>query len=314
MQKYFNSVLLDSGMPAVGVSVLVTAFGGGSVTIYSDNGSTPRTNPITTDANGYFEFYAADGRYTLQISGTGISPRTIADVLLEDPQDGNPITTTTLVATGQVSLGGVAGAESLRVSQAPTNSVNRVQSVGAITAGEPRTGVEGSDTDINYGIYSKGVGSIRFLTGGGALEQFRVSHTASAVNFLGVTGAIATAAPSFTAQGADTNIGINYNAKGSAPHAFNNGNVVANTLGFGFRVREGANAKQGTATLVAGSSVVANTSVTATSRIFLTSNADGGTPGFLRVSARSAGVSFTITSSSGTDTSTVAYEIFEAAP
>jgi hypothetical protein len=91
------------------------------------------------------------------------------------------------------------------------------------------------------------------------------------------------------------------------------GNVAVGTAGSGLRVKEGSNAKQGTATLTAGSAVVSNTSVTASSRIFLTSNADGGTPGWLRVSARSAGTSFTITSSSGTDTSTVAYEIFEPA-
>ncbi|HXE49571.1 MAG TPA: hypothetical protein VN663_14425 [Ramlibacter sp.] len=89
------------------------------------------------------------------------------------------------------------------------------------------------------------------------------------------------------------------------------GNISTSTAGAGLRVKEGSNAKQGVATLTAGSVVVANTSITASSRIQLTSNADGGTPGFLRVSARSAGVSFTITSSSGTDTSTVAYEIFE---
>jgi hypothetical protein len=83
------------------------------------------------------------------------------------------------------------------------------------------------------------------------------------------------------------------------------------TAGRGVKVAEGSNAKQGTTALVGGSAVVANTSVTATSRIFLTSQADGGTPGWLRVSARTAGTSFTITSSSGTDTSTVAYEIFE---
>lgn len=83
------------------------------------------------------------------------------------------------------------------------------------------------------------------------------------------------------------------------------------TAGRGLKVAEGSNAKQGTAVLVAGASVVANTSVTATSRIFLTSQVDGGTPGFLRVSTRSAGVSFTITSSNAADTSTVAYEIFE---
>jgi hypothetical protein len=89
------------------------------------------------------------------------------------------------------------------------------------------------------------------------------------------------------------------------------GSFDVSTAGQGLRVAEGSNAKQGTAVLVAGSVVVANTSVTATSRIFVTSQVDGGTPGFLRVSARTAGTSFTITSSSGTDTSTVAYEIFE---
>jgi hypothetical protein len=84
--------------------------------------------------------------------------------------------------------------------------------------------------------------------------------------------------------------------------------------GKGLAVKEGANCKQGIATLVAGTVVVANTSVTANSRIFLTCNNPGGTPGFLRVSARTAGTSFTILSSSGTDTSDVAWEIFEPSP
>jgi hypothetical protein len=92
-----------------------------------------------------------------------------------------------------------------------------------------------------------------------------------------------------------------------------NSDIIVGLAGKGLRVKEGTNAKQGTSVLVAGSVVVSNTSVTATSRIFLTSNADGGTPGFLRVSARTAGTSFTITSGSGTDTSTVAWQIFEPA-
>jgi len=82
----------------------------------------------------------------------------------------------------------------------------------------------------------------------------------------------------------------------------------------GFNVKEGGtDARMGTATLVGGSAVVATTSVTATSRIFVLSNTDGGTPGWIRVSARTAGTSFTITSSSGTDTSTVAWLIVEPA-
>lgn len=91
------------------------------------------------------------------------------------------------------------------------------------------------------------------------------------------------------------------------------GHVSIPTVGTGLRIAEGSNAKQGVATLVAGAVTVSNTSVTANSRIFLTSQSDGGTPGFLRVSARTPGTSFTITSSSGADTSVVAYQIFEPA-
>jgi len=83
------------------------------------------------------------------------------------------------------------------------------------------------------------------------------------------------------------------------------------TAGKGLRVKEGADAKMGTVVLAAGSGSVATAAVTAASRIHLTSQADGGTPGFLRVSDRTAGTSFTITSSSSTDTSTVAWLIVE---
>lgn len=81
--------------------------------------------------------------------------------------------------------------------------------------------------------------------------------------------------------------------------------------GSGIKIKEGSNAKMGSVALVGGSAVVSTTAVAATSRIFLTSQVDGGTPGFLRVSTRSAGTSFTITSSSGTDTSTVAWMIVD---
>lgn len=67
----------------------------------------------------------------------------------------------------------------------------------------------------------------------------------------------------------------------------------------------------GRAVLVGGTVVVTSTTVTANSNIFVTCQIPGGTPGFLRISARSAGASFTILSSSGTDKSTVAYWITE---
>lgn len=93
----------------------------------------------------------------------------------------------------------------------------------------------------------------------------------------------------------------------------NNGGIGSVAAGKGLFLREGgAGAKMGTATLVAGTVTVNTTGVTANSRIFLTCLTPGGAPGFLRVSAVVAGTSFTITSSSGTDTSVVAWIIVEA--
>jgi hypothetical protein len=89
--------------------------------------------------------------------------------------------------------------------------------------------------------------------------------------------------------------------------------IVAALAGKGFRIKEGTNAKMGTATLSGGSVTVSNTSVTSTSRIIAFSQADGGTPGWLRCSARTAGTSFTITSSSASDTSTIMWILFETA-
>ncbi len=92
--------------------------------------------------------------------------------------------------------------------------------------------------------------------------------------------------------------------------------IIADAVGHGYQTKEGSNAKQGTATLSAGTVTVGNTSVTANSRIFLTVTSLGTvtTPKAVAVTGRTAGTSFTITSADNTDTSTVAYEIFEPAP
>jgi hypothetical protein len=89
------------------------------------------------------------------------------------------------------------------------------------------------------------------------------------------------------------------------------GHLFVNTVGKGIGIKEGSNAKMGSATLVAGTVTVNTSAVFTNSRIFLDIQTPGGTPGFLRVSARSSGTSFTILSSSGTDTSVVAWLIIE---
>lgn len=68
--------------------------------------------------------------------------------------------------------------------------------------------------------------------------------------------------------------------------------------------------RTGTATLVAGTKTVTDTNITANSIILLTVMTAGGTQGFLSYT-RSAGASFTINSTSGTETSVIGYVIVD---
>lgn len=90
MQKYFNTVINESGAKLVGALVRVLLSSGQLPTIYSDNGVTPATNPLVTDANGYFEFWAADETYTLTVTYNNRIVKVLSGVTLGagavDPQ------------------------------------------------------------------------------------------------------------------------------------------------------------------------------------------------------------------------------------
>jgi hypothetical protein len=72
------------------------------------------------------------------------------------------------------------------------------------------------NTNANFFVGANGSGTIRLTTSGTSLtEQMRVSHTASAVNYVQVTGAATTAAPSLSVAGSDTNIAFTITPKGT---------------------------------------------------------------------------------------------------
>src|SRR5581483_1090303 len=84
MRHYVDTVQNSLGVALQGVSVRVNVAGGGLATIYSDDGITTTANPLTTDVNGSYGFYVADGRYDLVFSGTGLVSRTISDIEIAD--------------------------------------------------------------------------------------------------------------------------------------------------------------------------------------------------------------------------------------
>lgn len=93
-----------------------------------------------------------------------------------------------------------------------------------------------------------------------------------------------------------------------------NANIKLGTAGNGLYIKEGSNATMGIATLSGGTVTVSTTKVTASSRIFLC--IDGGTitnVGATYISARTAGTSFTISSTNILDASNVSWVLIEPA-
>ena len=168
------------------------------------------------------------------------------------------------------------------------------------------TGDGSTRTNMNLGTDTTGV----------AVGNFSLAYNATIPGKLSVYA---------EASGVGLNINLGSSGTGDLARFSNNsgtkqssvdsaGNIVTNVAGVGFKCKEGTNACMGVATLVAGVVTVNTTKVTASSRILLTSQSDGGTVGFLRITARTAGTSFTVTSSSVLDTSTFAWIIVEPSP
>jgi hypothetical protein len=66
--------------------ITVNVHGDGLATIYSDNNLTPLANPFTSQSDGQWQFYAANGRYDVTMSSAGFSQTiTYSDILLCDP-------------------------------------------------------------------------------------------------------------------------------------------------------------------------------------------------------------------------------------
>src|SRR5690349_9936126 len=102
----FNS----RGIPLAGATVRVCAMPASGqpcsplALIYSDAGLTQAlANPTTADGLGNYSFYAAPGKYEIEISGPGITTKQLPNVIL--PNDPSSPTFTGAVSAFSLSLG-----------------------------------------------------------------------------------------------------------------------------------------------------------------------------------------------------------------
>jgi hypothetical protein len=107
------------------------------------------------------------------------------------------------------------GGEGFRVNDIGGNAVNYWQATNAITGSGPTLLATGGDSAVTANIAARGASNLTFRTNT-TTTQLNVSHTASAVNFVQVTGAATGGFSSISAQGSDANAGLLISSKGSA--------------------------------------------------------------------------------------------------
>jgi hypothetical protein len=218
-----------------------------------------------------------------------------------DPGTGFQVTTRgQIIATVAAAFTGATAGTTALVAKVTGDTFNRFE---LYADGTMKWGSGSLATDFTLDRYAAGGievnGALRFTNG-----QLLFGPAGDVNLYWGGAGQLKTDDFLIASGGAQSN--AEFTAYTGAARA-----LIAGTVGGGLSIAEGANARMGRSTLVGGTVVVSNTSVTAASEIFLTCQTPGGTPGFLRVSARTAATSFTILSSSGTDTSVVGWLIVE---
>jgi hypothetical protein len=102
MQLFTDHVQDQYGNAISGASVLISQ-DGSPATIYSDNGVTPKANPLTTGSNGEYSFYAAGGTYIPTVTTSAGSLVSHA-VTLFDPEDLAADTGSALVGYGDTTV------------------------------------------------------------------------------------------------------------------------------------------------------------------------------------------------------------------
>lgn len=87
MERLFDVVQDRRGNAISGASVTVRTAAGAIATIFSDNGTTTAANPLTTNDDGEYWFYAPNGLYSTEIVAAGYATENIVRRTLFDPTD-----------------------------------------------------------------------------------------------------------------------------------------------------------------------------------------------------------------------------------
>lgn len=133
------------------------------------------------------------------------------------------LTSPTLTNPAVNSIKDTNGNTSVQIA-ATASAVNYVSVVNAAAGGAINVYADGASATVPLAIHTKGAGSITLRSNiyGAGLQ---VDPVASGVNFLNVSSAVTGSAPTLTAMGADANVSLKLQCKGTAPMSLAAGNT-----------------------------------------------------------------------------------------
>ena len=221
-------VTLVGGTPAtVASTYTVTAVTGGVVTAVTPLNFTAYTvlptNPVSvTGGTGagltLNVTYAIQSSFTITNAGSGYVEQPTVTFSGGGGSGAAAYATVgsipTVKSIGSAISFSTAGGEQVRIVDSNSAATNYVALGGG--TGAVSIFAEGSATNISETFSSKGTGSLTFQTNRFAQTQLLVTHTASAVNYVQVTGAATGGRPIISAQGSDASIDLALYGKGSS--------------------------------------------------------------------------------------------------
>jgi len=152
LRKYADAVLgpvpgsaNSQVQPIVGATVQILGHvSQTNATIYSDDGVTTTPNPLTTDSQGRYQFYVANGRYDIKISAVGFTTFTLTDIDIHDETDvtvpGETPLAGNLIFTGNNSHSGTETFTGPVVGVASTGGNNTFAGINTFTGAVMATG------------------------------------------------------------------------------------------------------------------------------------------------------------------------------
>lgn len=127
MQRYFDVVQNRQGTAVVGATVTVYDANGNLAALYSNNSGAASSNPVYTNSDGEYAFYAANGTYSITIAQAGYATETKPGVVLFDPSDSSASNNVQFLQAG-------TGAQ-VRSVQSKLRDVVSVKDFGAVGDG-----------------------------------------------------------------------------------------------------------------------------------------------------------------------------------